>query len=109
MGYYFFKLALCIKANVDITAVCLVAVALNFLNSRKRPVWHVYQVLVCAVMAWHVYVPEMPQNDVLAVGCHYAKLLGAASFAAPSDGIANASALVKSVGVLFTASAKSGL
>jgi len=44
MAYYFFRLALCMKANWDIAVVCTVAAGLNFLQSRKRPYWHAYQV-----------------------------------------------------------------
>jgi len=44
MGYYFFRLALCMSANWDIAIVCSVAAVLNFLQSRQRPYWHVYQV-----------------------------------------------------------------
>jgi hypothetical protein len=44
MGYYFFRLALCMQANWDIAIVCTVAAGLNFLQSRQRPYWHAYQV-----------------------------------------------------------------
>jgi hypothetical protein len=44
MGYYFFRLALCMSANWDIAIVCTVAAVLNFAQSRQRPYWHIYQV-----------------------------------------------------------------
>jgi hypothetical protein len=58
MAYYFFRLAMCIKANADMAIVCCVAVVLNFQTTRQRPIWHVYQVILCAVLAYHVYGVE---------------------------------------------------
>jgi hypothetical protein len=58
MIYFFFRLALQIGANADLACVCVVAVGLNFLTTRKRPIWHVYQVLLCGFMALQVYGPE---------------------------------------------------
>jgi hypothetical protein len=58
MGYYFFLLAYEIKANMDMAIVCVIAVFLNFQTTRSRPIWHVYQVILCAILAYHVYYVE---------------------------------------------------
>ena len=41
--------------NWDIALVTTLAVALNMLQSRQRPYWHVYQVAVMLIMGYHVY------------------------------------------------------
>lgn len=81
MGYYFFRLALCMQANWDIAIVCTVAAGLNFLQSRQRPYWHAYQVAVMAVMAAHVYGPGWgwPPLEELAASAVATATSGAAS------------------------------
>jgi hypothetical protein len=65
MIYFFFRLALQMSANADLACVCVVAVGLNFATTRKRPIWHVYQVVLCALMAVQVYGPEQVGWEVV--------------------------------------------
>mmetsp|Transcript_42828 Transcript_42828/g.86606 ORF Transcript_42828/g.86606 Transcript_42828/m.86606 type:complete len:390 (+) Transcript_42828:178-1347(+) len=58
MTYFFFRLAFQIGANLDLALVCIVAVGLNFATTRKRPIWHVYQIVICGCMAAQMYGPE---------------------------------------------------
>lgn len=58
MAFYFLKLAYEIKANLDMAIVCCVAVVLNFQTTRDRPIWHVYQVILCMILGYHVYLVE---------------------------------------------------
>jgi hypothetical protein len=58
MGYYFFRLAGSMKANWDVALVATLGAALNFATTRRRPIWHCYQVIVMILMATHVYSRE---------------------------------------------------
>ena len=55
MIFYFARLLMMMSENLDLVGVATVGLGLNFITGRKRPIWHVYQVGVMAVMTKGVY------------------------------------------------------
>ncbi len=73
--------------NWDVAIISTVGMALNMVTTRKRPIWHIYQICVAICMATHVYSKEWGYDspfDTLNLGDAKEMLLKGFKFVAGS-------------------------